>query len=680
MMNEFQNRRKETPLLVPASLLLLCILAFGLLIPTLGYYWDDWPYAYINHMFGPGGYPEFVSSDRPHSAWIFIGLTTILGEKPLGYHISSVLFFWLCAVLFWHLLRTLWPQRKKEALWGALLFTVYPGFLGHPNAIIYNHHYIAMGLYFISMIGTVKAVQGGRKAWLWHVPAVLAMILSQFSIEYFIGWESARLVMVWYLVNRKNAGLLSRLKIGFINLLPYWMGTLGFLIWRVIVFGFPTYQPLGGGEVDPVSERFVLTILKETLDAVLFVWRRAFPHFESDPFSEAFWLIYLGISLLTALFVLLLLVSRRDQGDDLHEKGVQTKNGFGLYGIAIALSGILTAGWPFWLTGLSVSIQGFYSRFTLAFIPWAVLLMVGILSLVEKWLFDKRPMLIIVFISFLVGGSAGWQVWNANRYRNDWQELERYMMEMVHRIPGLEPGTTLIINDMRFLDLYSDNSLTALVNWTYSPDMVSKDLNYMVYYLSVRLGLGLPALEPGLPIYQDYRSLHFNGSTDKLLVVYSDLEGCLRVLDGSHPDRLPTTFPGEMSPALPLSNLSLIRTDMDRPTLPENIFSHQAEQTWCYLFEEADLAAQIGDWSYVASIGDRAYALEDKAEQLTEHFVFIEGYLREGQIDRAWALSTMVSESAGKTLNGALCNLWREIEAARGGQFDVDYNIFCSGK
>ena len=49
--------------LVPAVLLVLCVLAYGLLIPTLGYYWDDWPYAWINHMFGPGGYPEFVALD-----------------------------------------------------------------------------------------------------------------------------------------------------------------------------------------------------------------------------------------------------------------------------------------------------------------------------------------------------------------------------------------------------------------------------------------------------------------------------------------------------------------------------------------------------------------------------------------------------------------------------------------
>ena len=75
---QFQSIRSS----ITTSLILLvvCVLAYGLLIPTLGYYWDDWPYAWINHMYGPSGYPDYVALDRPYSAWIFMLLTTILGD------------------------------------------------------------------------------------------------------------------------------------------------------------------------------------------------------------------------------------------------------------------------------------------------------------------------------------------------------------------------------------------------------------------------------------------------------------------------------------------------------------------------------------------------------------------------------------------------------------------------
>lgn len=665
-------------ILVPLSLLILCILAYGLLIPTLGYYWDDWPYAYINHMFGPEGYPEFVASDRPYSAWIFMGLAALWNEEPLGYHLTSIFLYWICAILFWLFLRNLWPKREKQAFWGALIFAVYPGFLGHPNAIIYNHHYIAMGLYLFSLIGNVKALKGSERGWLWHIPAVLAMSLSQFSLEYYLGWEAVRSVMVWLILNQKHKGIRKGIKLSVSHLLPYWLGSLAFLIWRVVVFGFPTYQPLGGGEVDPISKVFVLTTLQEVLETAITVWARVFPRLSSEPFSRGFWMLYLGLIMLTMGFVILILRSSKQTRGNQDEGA---KENFWSSGLIMASIGLLTAGLPFWLTGLTVQIEGFSSRFTLPFIPWAVLLLVALLYLLEKSLFKKVPLLVTLIIALIVGGAAGSQLWNANQYRNDWQEVQRYIVEMVHRIPNMEPGTTLVINDMRFLDLYSDNSLTALVNWTYSPGRVSKDLNYMVYYLSVRLGLGIPALEPGLPIIQDYRSLHFSGTTDKLLVVFSDFESCLRVLDAQDIDRLPTSFPEAMIPVLPLSNFSLIDTDSERANPPWNIFDIDEGPTWCTYFEEADLAAQVGDWEDAAEIGDIAYALEDEANELTEHFVFIESYLRVGKVQQAWEISEMVSVRSQGVQNPALCNLWHSLEDETLDFREVGYNdAFCSGK
>lgn len=677
MITNLFEKLKKPYILIPFSLFILSILAYGLLIPTLGYYWDDWPYAYINHMFGPEGYPEFVASDRPYSAWIFMALAALWGEEPLGYHITSIFLYWICSILLWLFMRSLWPKKEKQAFWGALIFAVYPGFLGHPNAIIYNHHYIAMALYLFSLIGNVKAFNGGERGWLWHVPAVLAMSLSQFSIEYYLGWEAVRTVMVWLILKQKHKGIRNRIKFSVSHLLPYWLGSLAFLIWRVIVFGFPTYQPLGGGEVDPISKIFVLTTLQEVLETAIIVWTRVFPRLSSEPFSRGFWMLYLGLIMSTMGFVILILRSSKNVRKTTKE---DTERSFSGFALIMAPVGLLTAGLPFWLTGLTVQIEGFSSRFTLPFIPWAVLLLVALLYLLEKSLFKKVPLFVTLIVAIIVGGAAGSQFWNANQYRNDWQEVQRYLVEMVHRIPYMEPGTTLIINDMRFLDLYSDNSLTALVNWTYSPGRVSKDLNYMVYYLSVRLGLGIPALEPGLPITQDYRSLHFSGTTDKLLVVFSDFESCLRVLDAQDIDRLPTSFPEAMIPVLPLSNLSLIDTDSVRANPPGNIFDIDDGPTWCTYFEEADLAAQVGDWEDAAEIGDIAYALEDEANELTEHFVFIESYLRVGKVQQAWEISEMVSVRSQGVQDPALCSLWKSLEEEKQAMYEVDYNeAFCSG-
>ncbi|MDY6847219.1 MAG: hypothetical protein SVP52_08800 [Chloroflexota bacterium] len=441
MAKKILNNLEKLNLLVPLTLLLLCILAHGLLIPTLGYYWDDWPYAYINHLFGPEGYHDFVALDRPYSAWIFMGLSAIFGERPFGYHISALLFFWLCVVLFWYLLRLLWPQQKIEALWASLLFIVYPGFLGHPQAIIYNHHFIGMALYLFSFIGMVRAIKVPKKgclAWrliAWHLPALGALVFSQFSIEYFLGWEAIRPILVWIALKQRDVDLERRVGWGLMHTIPYWMASLAFLIWRIFIFRFPTYQPLGGEETKFVLRDWVVSILTQIFETVFGAWGRAFPHLSPKGFSRSFWLAYLGLIGLTSgfVFILLYLYSRKKAGD----QGSESHSGFSFGGhtLLIACVGIAFSGMPFWLTDLNINIRSvFYSRFTMPFMPWVALLFTVVLHYTYR---TRLKLPTLALIALLVGGSTGFHFWNANFYRNEWVVLQRYFQQMTHRILGL---------------------------------------------------------------------------------------------------------------------------------------------------------------------------------------------------------------------------------------------------
>jgi hypothetical protein len=691
MTSKEQSKTKKSNWIVPVFLLVLCVLAFGLLIPTLGYYWDDWPYAWINHMYGPSGYPEFVALDRPHSAWIFMLLTAFLGEQPLGYHISSLLLFWLCTVLFWVLLRQLFPEHPREVLWASLLFAVYPGFRGHPQAIIYNHHFAAMALVLFSFIGMVKAIRASeeKRSFLrsaaWHLPAAAALALSQFTIEYFLGWEAVRILVAWLTLKPKKLDLNQRVGQTLLHVYPYGLATAVFLIWRVFIFQFPTYQPVGTGESEFMLGEWISGTFIQFFETVFGAWGRAFPIFSSDAFSTAFWLTYLilyvGVTIFVFLWVVLSRGKRHRQG-----KGVQdAAKKFGGPALVIALVGLASAGWPFWLTDLTINIRSpFNSRFTMAFMPWIALFFMAFLSWFSRIRSGFLRVLTLMLIAVLVGGSAAYHYWNANFYRNEWRVTQRYFQQMVHRIPDLEPGTTLVINDLSALSLYQDDSLSAILNWTYSPENTEREMDYKVHYLSVRLGRQLPALEPGLPIEHQLRSQIFYGTTDQLLVVYYQPPGCLRVLDYEHPDRLPKDFPLPLVQALPLSKLSLIRTNPEqRATPPLHLFEETESETWCLYFEEADLAAQQTDWAQVANIGDQALALEDQSNEVSELFVFIEGYLRMGRMGRAKDLSETLSVRSGGYFDGAICGLWQELDQeleedfARNFDLRPIYNRYC---
>jgi len=691
-MTEKSRKIKGSALKVPLILLVLCVLAYGLLIPTLGYYWDDWPYAWINHMYGPEGYPDFVALDRPYSAWIFMVLSFIFGEQPLGYHISALLLYWLCAVLFWQLMRLIWPEHKREALWAALLFAVYPGFLGHPQAIIYNHHFAAMALYLFSFIGMVKAVQVPTKrkspwrAAAWHLAALAALVTSQFTIEYFLGWEIVRPLLVWLTIREKGIELEKRVGRSILQLVPYWLATLVFIIWRVFIFKFPTYQPLGVGESGFVLLDWLAGILNQFFEAVFGAWGAALPSFSSGEFGLLFWLLYLGLSILTTILVLIILFFYQRKKDRDNRKS-EEPDSFGFSALFIGLIGLLFAGWTFWLTNLDIDVSSpFKSRFTLAFIPWVALFFTGILH----FLFKPRSRFIrfitIFIIALLVGGSTGAHFWNANVYRNEWLVTQRYFRQLIQRVPGLAPGTSLVINDLQTISLNEDDSLTAILNWTYAPDNKVSQIDYIVQYLSVRLGREIPELQPGLPIEQTIRSVQFIGSTDQILVVYYEPPGCLRVLDDEHPERLPENFPDRMIPALSLSNLSVIQTEVaDTVTPPLNLFEIESVETWCMYFEEAELAAQRGEWVTVGELGDKAFRLEDQSNEVTELFVFIEGYLRAERLDNALRTSKYLSERSGGVYDWAVCELWHEVENDIGeyqGEFNVAevYGRFCSGE
>ncbi|MFQ5923650.1 MAG: hypothetical protein ACE5M4_12480, partial [Anaerolineales bacterium] len=55
MLNRFKSWLAG-PWLHPVILLLVAAVAYGPLIPWLGFYWDDWPKAWFLHTLGPSGF------------------------------------------------------------------------------------------------------------------------------------------------------------------------------------------------------------------------------------------------------------------------------------------------------------------------------------------------------------------------------------------------------------------------------------------------------------------------------------------------------------------------------------------------------------------------------------------------------------------------------------------------
>jgi hypothetical protein len=113
---------------VPIVLLLVALVTYGLFLPWLGFYWDDWPVLMMYKFFGTNAYADFYAYDRPFSFWTYLVTMPVLGLNPIAWQLFGILLRWLTAVFIWLSLRLLWPERKREMTWIAILFLVYPVF------------------------------------------------------------------------------------------------------------------------------------------------------------------------------------------------------------------------------------------------------------------------------------------------------------------------------------------------------------------------------------------------------------------------------------------------------------------------------------------------------------------------------------------------------------------------
>src|SRR6266508_2650849 len=104
-------------------LLLVAIIAYGLLAPQLGFYWDDLPMSWIRYELGPGAMTQYFSTNRPVWGLLYQITTRLIPQVPVYWQIFALIWRWLGAVAVWAIVRDLWKEKPRFALSVALLFS-----------------------------------------------------------------------------------------------------------------------------------------------------------------------------------------------------------------------------------------------------------------------------------------------------------------------------------------------------------------------------------------------------------------------------------------------------------------------------------------------------------------------------------------------------------------------------
>lgn len=664
---------------IPLLFLLVTIIAYGLLLPLTGFYWDDLPFAWMAKFLGPQEFIPAFAGVRPFLGPIFFLTTSLIPPVPLYWQIFALLIRFIAVLSAWFALTQIWPRHKRQTLIASLLFLVFPGYSQHWVAFTHiNQEWIPFIFYLLSFGFTARALRvpiapsgltPSRPVTGVEVPsrkpplvlnrdtvlALLFLIAGVFPTEYFVSIEPMRFLFIWIIVSEQISGFGERFFETLKRWWPYlliWLANGAWLAYFYTIGNYASY------EVEVVSEPLTMTHVFLTLGEAIwkagfYVWVQIFA-LTSKAITAPTTLVTVGLT--TIAFILIIFYLHKV---DLFEAESRS---FAVPAILIGLAGIILGRIPSFAAGLPLTLQSSFDRFMISMMLGGSLFVVGLLELLIR-----NHRIKIYAFALLIALGVGQQFFNANIFRRDWARQQQIYWQLAWRIPALNPGTALLTHQLP-IDYETDLSFTAPINWMYAPDYrrgspmnASGNLPYAMIYTEKRLGgTALPSLDKNTKITLPIRRVSFHGSTSQVLVIYMPQNGCLRVLDPTRGDEV--TYGNQsrfLVDAVPLSDLSNIIINTNQAAKPP--FLSEPEHSWCYYFAKAELARQQGDWDQVINLTDTARSLGYQPEDPFEWLTYIEAQALTGNMDGAKKTSQAAFEQEDRIRRG-LCELWKRIQ------------------
>jgi hypothetical protein len=638
-------------------LLLTLGLAFGLFIPFLGFYQDDWHPVFYGYARGLDSLSElFIADGRPLVAYLFQAGFRLFGFGPLAWQIVALGLRSLSVVFFWLLLREVWPARPGEAAWAALLFSVYPLFDLQPLALIYTIHWSGLALYLASLWTMARALRHPAQAG-WLLPiSWLASGLHLLLLEYYAGIELIRPLLIYLLTPPDSARPARRLSASLRLWSPYLLWLAVFFLYRFYLIPRPESGELPNAPTLLIDLlRAPLATLPELVNAVLQDSVRILFSAWSKPINPELFQITRPLNVLALLLIgglaaiLYAYSARQEQPDSQAAAWHKTALGAGL---AWMLLGPI----PGWVTrqGLGQSNPLWSSRFGLAAMLGASLFLtalVGALAANRRY----RNLLLSLLVAFAAGG----HFIRADAFRAAWDKQVSFYQQLTWRAPYILPDTALI-SDGEFLTFMGDYPLAFALGVLYPRRDDSNRLPYWAFNLrSEKLSEALPTLAQGAPLWTRAYSMAFSGNSAESLVISFEPESgrCLWVLRPQDAElRLISDLTRQAAGA---SNLGRILPAAQAP-FPAHILRQDAPKTWCYYYQKADLARQLGDWPAITRLWQAAGEQGFRPANGVEYLPFIEAYAHL----QDWPAAARLTEEANQPRQGmrpALCALWQQV-------------------
>jgi hypothetical protein len=656
--NKIISIQKNIFLTAPLALLSLLILSFGILLPWLGYGFDDWHFIYYSTR-GVSGLAELFHYDgHPQATWSFIQSFNLLGYNPVYWHIYSLIWRWLAVVSFWLCLNRIWSNQHRQNFFVASLFAIHPSFTLQVFSISYFEIWIAYTLLLLSFLFTILSIQIPEKKNLFTTLAFALSLFHVFTREYAWFVELMRPVMIWFILPSEDS-----LKNKTLKTITVWLPFLiifsAALIWR----GF-FYTPLrkffqvqDDIFANPLQTLIIwLTDLIPDVSIVLFTsWYQTFQ-------AEYFYLLRpLNIGIIILLFLIIVVMKKYINKIESTSQNEDWATQAFLLGLPSILLGIL----PFYIASYSIHLTEtpHNTRLAIGMLPGAALITV---ALIEK--ITSKPNFRNWFMILIIGLSVTWHIRYTNDYRKIWEYQSNLLQQLIWRVPSIEKNTALYVwqPSLPELDhqdteiaLYADFSTSMAINSIYqvNPQPTESKLSYWYYSLSDES----INISQSVPLHSEHATTFFDGNSADSIFFYYHPENnrCLHLI--TNEDQNYKQYPNFVKDIASYTNTNRINAELvQNKNLTYQIFD-ESQKSWCFYYQKAELARQYQSWNEISILWQEISQNNLRTEFGTEYIPFIDGFAQLGDWQTAKEI-TFQANRISKAMDSILCPLWNTIE------------------
>jgi len=628
-------------------IVLIGLVVFLPLIARLGYYRDDWHVAWSGYVHGPGRIWDEHKIDRPFMGLVYAATYKVLGDAPLAWQLYALSCRFAGAFFLFLLVRVIWPRQREATFLMTAFFLLYPGFLQLPTASSYQAHLVGLASGIFSILLTVLWIRAEKLS--LRIPLILASMVSgavsYLMIEWLIGIEAVRLILVGYLYYRDHAGSVREKSWQTLKTwLPNLLTLAGFLYWRFFIFhSTRAATDIGSLAAAYTRNPFVMLVrlvyetLKGALDAVALAWFVPFYDLTTGldllTFTKA---LLVAAAALAVVFVFLKFILPRASGED--ARAVEDDDHtWSLHAILIGLAVSAVAILPVIAANRNVELRNTFDRYTLLASMGAVMAVVGFL-----FHYIRKPVPRSLLLGALIALSAMTHYANADYFSRFWEYQRQLWWQLSWRAPDLAPETTIVANLPGGYRLAEGYEIWGPANILYDPDFSAGALKVSGEVLNTETLVNIQNRDR---YGRTFRRFEYMFDFSRALVVSLPSGGrCLQVYDGQD-----LAFPENEDAAVRLiaanSKIDQIQTAAPGRTPPEVVFGAEPAHGWCYIYQKASLARQRQDWQEVAALADEASARGLAPADVAEWMPFYEAYARLGMFDQANQIGALLREN-----------------------------------